>query len=73
MDDVSHTEPDKGLDHIGYRNRQSRQEWEERLWQRRLRGELPDPRDENGRRQFRETQLRIAALRRTAQRLHRSR
>ncbi len=70
MDDATYREPRKGLDHIAYKNRQSVSDWEERLWQRRLRGELPDPRDENGRRQFRDQQQRIATLRGFARRLH---
>ncbi len=70
MDDATYREPRKGLDHIAYKNRQSLNDWEERLWQRRLRGEMPDPRDEQGRRQFRDQQQQIASLRSLAQRMH---
>ena len=70
MDDVRYGEPHKPLDHVAYKNRQSLQDWEERLWQRQLRGELLDPRDEQGRRQFREQQQQIAGLRGLAKRLH---
>lgn len=70
MDDATYREPRKGLDHIAYKNRQSLSDWEERLWQRRLRGEMPDPRDEHGRRQFRDQQQQIATLRSLAQRMH---
>jgi len=73
MDDVRYEEPRKGLDHIGYRNRQSLLDWEERLWQRRLRGECIDPRDEYGRRQHRDQQQRIARLRGIARQLHSTR
>ena len=73
MDDVRHGEPGKGLDHIAYKNRQSLVDWEERLWQRRLRGEMIDPRDETGRRQFRDQQQRVKGLRSLAERLHHSR
>lgn len=70
MDDVVYREPRKGLDHIAYKNRQSLIDWEERLWQRRLRGEMIDPRDEYGRRQFRDQQQRVATLRGLARRLY---
>ena len=70
MDEVNHREPGKGLDHIAYKNRQSLLDWEERLWQRRLRGEMVDPRDEHGRRQFRDQQQRITSLRGLARRLN---
>ena len=70
MDDTHYEDPRKGLDHIAYRNRQSLIDWEERLWQRRLRGECIDPRDESGRRQFRSQQQRIASLRGVARKLH---
>jgi len=70
MDDVTNSEPRKGLDYIGYKNRQSLLDWEERLWQRRLRGEMVDPRDEHGRRQFRDQQLRIATLRSFARKMY---
>ncbi len=70
MDDVINSEPRKGLDYIGYKNRQSLLDWEERLWQRRLRGEMVDPRDEQGRRQFRDQQLRIATLRSLARKMY---
>jgi hypothetical protein len=73
MDDIHHQEPRKGLDHIAYRNRQSLIDWEERLWQWRLRGEYIDPRDEIGRRQFRSQQQRIASLRGFARELHNGR
>lgn len=70
MDDALQVAWEKGLDHIAYKNRQSLSDWEERLWQRRLRGEMPDPRDEDGRRRFREHQRQIATLRGLAERLH---
>ena len=73
MDDLLSGGLRKALDHIAYKNRQSLSDWEERLWQRQLRGELVDPRDEDGRRRFREHQRRIATLRGLAQELHHAR
>ena len=73
MDDTLHGGLRKALDHIAYKNRCSLSDWEERLWQRQLRGELLDPRDEDGRRRFREHQRRIALLRTVAHDLHTAR
>ena len=70
MDDVTLGTFRKALDFIAYKNRQSLSDWEERLWQRQLRGELLDPRDEEGRRRFRDHQQRIATLRGIAHDMH---
>ena len=70
MDDIIFEPVRKALDHIAYKNRRSLSDWEERLWQRQLRGELIDPRDEDGRRRFRRHQQQITALRAMARELH---
>jgi len=57
------------LDHIDVKNRQSIAEWEERLWQRQLRMDFVDPRDEQGRQFFRKHVAGLGELRRTAKKL----
>ena len=58
------------LDHVGERNRRALQDWEERLWQRQLNGDLIDFRDETLRRSYRDYQRKVGEFRHVAQRLH---
>ena len=59
------------LDHLDVKNRQSIAAWEERLWQRQLRMDFVDPRDEPGRQFFRKHSAMLSELRRTARKLQR--
>ena len=58
------------LDHIDVKNRDSVAAWEERLWQRQLTRKSVDPRDERGRKFFRNHLASVSELRRTAEKLH---
>lgn len=57
------------LDHIDLKNRESIAAWEERLWQRQLKDEFVDPRDEQGRKLFRKHVALVGELRQTARKL----
>jgi len=59
------------LDHLEVKNRESIAAWEERLWQRQLRSEFVDPRDEHGRQAFRRHVAMVSDLRQTARDLQR--
>ena len=60
------------LDHLDVKNRQSIAAWEERLWQRQLRMDFVDPRDETGRRFFRKHRAMLSELRQTARKLRKN-
>jgi len=61
------------LDHLDVKNRQSIAAWEERLWQRQLRMDFVDPRDEPGRQFYRRHSAMLSELRRTARKLQKNR
>lgn len=57
------------LDHLDVKNRESVAAWEERMWQRQLRSDFVDPRDERGRQFFRKHSAMLGELRQTARKL----
>lgn len=61
------------LDTLALKNRRAIVAWEERLWRNKLRTRAPDPRDERGRRAYREHEQRVRELRALARQLHRRR
>ena len=60
----------KPLDYVAYKNKLSITAWSERLWQRQLKGAFLDPRDEDGRRMFRQHIGKANELRQLAKKLH---
>ena len=61
------------LDHVAYKNMRSVSAWQERLWQNHLRKSFVDPRDEGGRRLFRELVGKVDDLHPVAQNLFQKR